>query len=96
MVSAPGHGSNAALVVDVLHVASSYVAHDERDRLRSPRRDEQMDVIGHQHVGVDGAVVPARGMLQTCQIKALVLRDKEGGLAVVTALNDVLGHARNA
>jgi hypothetical protein len=55
-----------------------------------------MDVIGHQHVGVDGAVVPARGMLQTCRIKALILRGKESGLAVVTALNDVLEHARNA
>lgn len=40
--------------------------------------------MGHSHN------VPLR------RLKALVLRGKEGGLAVVTALNDVLGHARNA
>jgi hypothetical protein len=55
-----------------------------------------MDMVCHQYVGVDRAIVRANGLSQTCQIEAIVFLGKEGHLAVVAALNDMLGHIRNA
>jgi hypothetical protein len=43
-------------VVDVLDVAAAE-GHDEaRDGLRSPGGEKEVDVVGHQRVGVEGAL----------------------------------------
>jgi len=48
-----------------------------------------VDVIGHQHVTMDGHIVRARGIAQAIEIEAVVLRRCEDPRAIVSALDDV-------
>jgi hypothetical protein len=49
-----------------------------------------MDVIGHQYVGMDLAVVRTSRVMQLCKIGQIVLITKEAGLPIVPAQDDVL------
>lgn len=51
-------------------------------------------MIGHQHVGVDGAAVLASGVGQELYIKVPVVIGEKAGVAVVATLDDVDGNAR--
>jgi len=51
-----------------------------------------MHVIGPQHIGVDGAAVLACDLAQILQVAQAIGVVEEAGLAVVAALDDVLGH----
>jgi hypothetical protein len=48
-----------------------------------------MDVVGHQHIGVNGAVMLVRGESEPFVIKAIILVFEKDGLAIVTALDHV-------
>ena len=50
-------------------------------------------MIGHQHIGMDMAVVGFRDVFQCVQIKSVILLTKETGLTVIAPLYDVLGNA---
>ena len=49
-----------------------------------------MNVVGHQHVGVDGAAVLCRGFGEFPQVAAIVRIGGEARLTVVSPLHDVL------
>src|SRR4249919_1001569 len=51
-------------------------------------------MVGHQHVGMYGAAMPLRGLVQQRQIGEVVIWLKETGLAIVPTLDDVLRDAR--
>jgi hypothetical protein len=57
-------------------------------------RDEQVDVVGHQHVGVNGATVLQRRLAQIDPVVTVVHLGKEAGKPVVAALHGVLGDTR--
>jgi hypothetical protein len=52
-------------------------------------------VVGHQHVGVNRASETPGELFESVQVKAVVLLRVETHRAVVAALNDVPGNARN-
>lgn len=54
-----------------------------------------MDVVGHQHISMDGEAVGVGGILQTVEIEVKVVLCSEGRLAIVTALDDVQRLARD-
>jgi hypothetical protein len=54
---------------------------------------QQVHVVGHQHVGVQGAPVLERGFAQFLPVVQVVRGVSEAGLAVDAALDDVLRHA---
>ena len=57
-VPAVPEGSCAPVaVVDVLHVPAPHGDNDPRNRSGACGRNQQMDVVGHQHVGVQRASV---------------------------------------
>lgn len=51
-------------------------------------------MVGHQHVGMYGAAMPLRGLVQQRQVGELVIWLNETGLAIVPALDDALRDAR--
>ncbi len=77
-----------------MHIAPPERLHHLRDPVFLHRRDQQVDVVGHQHIGMD----PAVGFLgrdgQVFEIAPVVLFSQKARFAVVAALNDVLGNAR--
>jgi hypothetical protein len=54
---------------------------------------QQVNVVGHQDKGVDPATVASGGITEIGEIALAVLLAMKTGLAVVAALNDVLGNA---
>ena len=48
-------------------------------------------MVGHQGVGVQGAVCLGQGVFQPVQVGVVVLLGEEAGFAVVAALHDVQG-----
>jgi hypothetical protein len=65
------------------------VLHHQGGSLGPLRRDQQVHVVGHQHVGVDGAAVLLSLFFQRVQIPPIVLLSVETGRAIIPALDDV-------
>jgi hypothetical protein len=72
------------------------------DRLQQPpnalaaiRRYKQVNVIGHQHIGMDGTAVPLRRIAQGIQIERVVTIFHERHAAVIAPLHNVVGLATN-
>jgi hypothetical protein len=57
------------------------------------RGDQQVNMVRHQRVGMDGATIALRAFLQAMPIRKIVFVGEEGGLAVVAALHHVVRHA---
>ena len=58
------------------------------------RRNEQVDVVRHQHVRVHRALVPARGGAKEFQVEMPIAIGPETIAAIVSALDDVERDAR--
>jgi hypothetical protein len=58
-------------------------------------RDQQVDMVGHQHIGMDCTAVFLRRFAQTFQVEAQVLVRKEGRLTVIATLDDMLREPRH-
>lgn len=54
-----------------------------------------MDMVGHQHISMEGEAVGVGGILQTVEIEVKVVLCGEGRLAIVAALDDVQRLARD-
>lgn len=95
-LEAPLPKGSAATVtgVETCHVTTAELLHHRRYHAPSCARHEQVDVIGHQHVGVDSAVVLTGSVREVLPVGGIVILGEETRLPVVAALDDVLGHAR--
>jgi len=60
-----------------------------------PRGGDQMDVVGHQAVTVDGQTEPFGLPCEYFQIDAAVIMDEEDVLAVIAALGNVMWAVRH-
>lgn len=60
------------------------------DALFFMRSNEQVDVVGHQHVGVDVAAVCGAGLLELFEVELVVGLSTENFGAVVATQYDVL------
>ena len=86
-----GAGAPVA-VVDVAHVTTAGGLHQARNALDVARRDQQMHVVGHEDVSMDGtAVTTARLEERVVQIRVVVVREEDGS-AVVATLDEVQRH----
>jgi hypothetical protein len=70
-------------------ISTTHGLHHLPDSADRERRDEQMDVVGHQYIGMDLTRVSIGSHLQAVPKKRIVARGCENGAAVVSALNDV-------
>jgi hypothetical protein len=79
-------------MVDVLHIALSDTLHQARWAIGTLGRQQQMHVIGHQHIGVQAYPYLLTEALQESEIVRIVGVGKETGSAVMPALDDVEGN----
>jgi hypothetical protein len=78
-------------VVEVPDVIAPHALHGLADPILGLRRDQQVDVVCHQHVGVDGTAMLAAGGREFPVEEAVVVVAAEDRLAIIAPLNDVLG-----
>jgi hypothetical protein len=84
----------AVAPVHVLRVELADALHEPRATLLFFRRHKQMNMVGHQTVGVQQASRARQDLAQVKKIKGPVLVIEEAVRAVVAALNDVDGDTR--
>jgi hypothetical protein len=65
------------------------VFHQLRRAVRFFRCEQQMNVVGHEHVGMNHAAVLRRLLPQGVQVLAVIVIGVETGRPVVAALDDV-------
>ena len=82
--------------VNVLHVALAQMLHQQCGAVLAFRRDQQMHVIGHEHIGRHGTTEAFGQFSQEIQIEAIIIIREEAHRAVVAALDDVPGDAGEA
>jgi hypothetical protein len=54
-----------------------------------------MDVVSHQDIGMNRAVILRRSLLESIEVETVIALGKEDRLPIVTALNNVLGQPRH-
>jgi hypothetical protein len=69
--------------------------HQQRGTVAALGREQQMHVIGHQHVGMHRAAETAREFAQMGQVEAVVLFGEEAHRTIVAPLDDVPGDPGN-
>ena len=92
---APFPQAAGALVaaVDVLDVAPPECLHELGDPGPGFGADQQVDVVGHEDVGVEGAMPIGSRFLKPVEVAVVVLLGKEAGLSVDATLDDMLRQA---
>jgi hypothetical protein len=89
LVGAVPEGAGAPIgAIDMPDVPPTHRDEHPWDRVGVRRREEQVDVIGHQHIGVQVAPLPPQGLVQPAEIGVAVPVGEEAGAAVVAALHD--------
>lgn len=79
--------------VEGADVTASDGLHHARRTTRCIRCEQQVDVVGHQYIGMQGAAVLVRGFAQFLPVAQVVGGIGEAGLPVVAPLHDVLWNA---
>ena len=70
-------------------VAPTERLHGAGQALSAAGRHQQMQVVGHQDIGMDGAVMNRRRFGKPCMQAPVIVSAKEDRLAVVAALDHV-------
>lgn len=81
------------MAVDVLDVAAAERLHEAGRPVGGTGRDEEMNVVGHERVGVDDAAPVVSRFLEPTEEAVAVLLGKEAGLAIDASLYEVLRNA---
>lgn len=74
-----------------MHVAPPKGNDEPGDGFRPVGGDQQVDVVGHEGVGVQRAVFFLEGFAQPVKIGLVIFFTKEAGFAVMSPLHDVQG-----
>jgi hypothetical protein len=70
--------------------------HHARDRARGWRSEKRVDVVGHQHVGMQDVTRGKRALAQKLQVAAAVAVVEEAGQSIVAALDNIPRYAWRA
>lgn len=79
--------------VDILDISLPQSFHEHGGAGGLLRGKEQVDMVGHQHIGMYGAAAHKAVFPQPFEIKSIITVSMEAGLAVVPPLDDVQGNA---
>ena len=90
-VAAFPKGAGAAVaVVDVAHVAPAQRLHHARRLSAGGRRHQQVDVVGHHHIGVHRTAFAQSDLVQLAEVTVMVVVGEEARLPIASTLDDVL------
>ncbi len=77
--------------VEIAHIAPAHRLHHLRQTIHRLRRGQQMKVVAHQDIGVQGDTKLRRAFMQQIQQHLIIRCAGENGLPVVAALDNVMG-----
>ena len=89
----PQRAAAVVRVVDVADIPPSERLQGARHGIGLLRREQQVDMVGHQYVGVHRAALAQCDLAQGRAIAEVVRLREEAGLAVIAALDDMLRDA---
>ena len=78
--------------VALLHIPTAYGLHDLGETVCLVRGHPQVHMIRHQHIGMHAAVIRRGSGVQTLPVHAVIVRVQADWLAIMPALDDMLGH----
>ncbi len=83
----------AALVgmIHIAHITSANVLHETGQIPVLLRRDQQMHMVGHQHIGVYRHFILILRLLNAIQIKPVIRFCKKAGIPIISSLCDMVG-----
>ena len=87
--------ATAVKAIDVLRVEKVRSADGLGERFGAARSGDEVDVVRHEAVGVDGEAEAIGLPLENLQVHAIVGVDEEDVLAVVATLGDVMRPVRD-
>jgi hypothetical protein len=90
VASFPERSGAVVAVVDVADVSPPQRLHEAGDLSAAGRRHQQVDVIGHQYIGMHGTAFTQRDLLEILQVALAVHVSEKAGLAVIAALDHML------
>jgi len=79
--------------VDVLDITTPNGLHEPGYAGLGLGADQQVNVVGHEDVGMNGAVPIGSRLFEPVEVAVVVLLGKEAGLSVDAALDNMLGQA---
>lgn len=85
----PQSAAAAISLVHIMHIALSLRLHQRTNRIGGAGRHQQVDMVVHQHPGVDAAFEVSRVIVQPLQVELVIFVGKKTGVAVVATLDDV-------
>ena len=85
----PQAAGAAVEAVDVLHVATTDGLHEARGGCGFSGGHQEVHVVGHEDVGVDGTAPIASRLFEPVEVAVVVLFSEKAGLAIDAALDDV-------
>lgn len=93
IAAVPQGAGTAVGGVDVLHVAPPEGDDKPGDGFRPLRRDQQVDMVSHERVGMQRAAFLFKRLAQPVKVGPVIFFGEEAGLTVVSALHDVQRYA---
>jgi hypothetical protein len=91
----PQAAGSLMLSIEVMGIALRQHVHQCRASCGATRRQEQMHVIAHEAVGVNGATGLLRDIAQQSQVNKMIAFLPKTDHAIVAALNNVDGKVRH-
>jgi hypothetical protein len=76
-------------LLDVLDVSSAHGDNQARDRGCVFWGEKEVDMVGHQHVGMELAVLALQRLAQPAKVGVAILVNEEAGSTIVASLHDV-------
>jgi hypothetical protein len=83
-------------VIDVPDISSPDALHEASQVALAFRFHQEMNMIGHEDIGIEPCPAFAFGLSQTFQEDLIILLCKKDGLSIVAALDHVMGIGREA
>lgn len=80
--------------VDVLNVLATDMLHHSGDAIGILRRDQEVNVVGHQAIGVKSRAIALHSVSQYLAIVAEVVLSKETAIPIMAALDHMDGSTR--
>src|SRR4030067_279265 len=80
-------------MIDVTNILAPDILHEVRHPMFLHRRHQQVDMVGHQDIGVQPAVVALGCLGKITEITLTVPPTMKARFAVIAALHDMLGNA---
>lgn len=94
MPSFPKRSAASMTMVDVCDVIPPDKLDHAAYGIGTIRRNKQMDMICHEHIGMNKAAMSLAPLFEPCQICLIIIIEEKNGLAIIPALDHMCGNIR--